>query len=401
MTSRDEPAGVAPHRSRHGAWQDADARALLGQLMGSLRRYGVVFIDLDGRVQGWSEGCHAITGFAADDVIRHSSAVLFTPEDVARELHVHELNSARLLGHSEDERWHMRKDGSRFWASGITLLLGTTERPQGFAKMFRDATHLRLRMDALENEVRQVRKDRSDRDVFLATIAHELRNPLQPMSVATRLLAQACDQPRHGQAIKILDRQLGFIERLVEDLLDMTRLGQGRMAIDVRRVELQRLLQDAVDSRGEAARAKDIALACILPPVPIAVEVDPARLDQVVVNLLNNAIKFTPDGGDVTVLANVDQTHFTVRVQDTGQGISAELQPRLFTMFTQADPLHTGRGQGLGIGLALVKQLVSLHHGSVEVRSEGTGRGSEFLVRIPLEQPVAFDGQDAGTDPAA
>ncbi|HEY8975220.1 MAG TPA: PAS domain-containing sensor histidine kinase [Burkholderiaceae bacterium] len=393
MTNDEEESPGVPSRSAHGAWNDTDAQALLGLLLATLRRYGVAFIDLEGRVRGWSEGCHAITGFAADDVLGHSAAVLFTPEDVARELHMHEMNSARLLGHSEDERWHMRKDGSRFWASGITLLLGTTERPLAFAKLFRDATHLRLRMDSLENEVRQMRKERSDRDVFLATIAHELRNPLQPMSVATHLLGEACDQARHGQAVKILDRQLGFIERLVEDLIDMTRLGQGRMAIDLRRVELQRLLQDAADSRNEAARAKGIALACIVPPVPITVEVDPARFDQVVVNLLNNAIKFTPDGGRVTLLANVDQTHFTVRVQDTGRGISAELQPRLFTMFTQADPVQTGRGQGLGIGLALVKELVSLHHGSVEVRSEGAGRGSEFLVRIPLEQPVAFEGR--------
>jgi two-component system CheB/CheR fusion protein len=221
------------------------------------------------------------------------------------------------------------------------------------------------------------------------------------MSVATRLLAQPADPARHGQAVKILDRQLGFIERLVEDLIDMTRLRRGRMAIDLRNVELQRLLQDAVDSRGEAARAKGVALACILPPVPIAIEVDPARFDQVIVNLLNNAIKFTPPAGRVTLLANVDQTHFTVRVQDTGQGISAELQPRLFTMFTQADPLHTGRGEGLGIGLALVKELVSLHHGSVEVRSEGAGRGSEFLVRIPLQQSAALDGHGHGDGDAS
>lgn len=378
--------------SEHGRWEEADAVALTGQLLSGLGQYAVAFMDLEGRIRGWNEACHSITGFSADDVRGRSASVLFTPDDVARDLHTHELNTARRMGFAEDERWHMRKEGSRFWASGKTILLLAGGQPHGFAKIFRDATHLKLRMDWLENEARALRRERGDRDVFLATIAHELRNPLQPMTLATRLLADPSEPSRQEQAVRILQRQLGFIERLVEDLIDMTRVGQGRMNVDYQTVQLQHLLQEGIESLRDAATARDIALASVLPEVPIDVEVDPGRLHQVLINLLNNAVKFTPAGGKVTVLANADESHFTVKVQDTGRGIAPALQTTIFEMFTQAEPADTRRGQGLGIGLALVKQIVSLHHGSVEVRSEGAGKGSEFLVRIPLAKPPGSGG---------
>jgi two-component system CheB/CheR fusion protein len=375
--------------SKNGSWGATDAEAFCTLLMGGLKQYGVIYMDLDGILRGWSEGAHLLTGFSPDDVLGKSAALIFTPEDVARDLHVHELNSARLLGAVEDERWHMRKDGARFWASGVTVRLDSGGAPVGLAKLFRDATHLRLRMDALDNEVRQMRKQQADRDVFLATIAHELRNPLHPMSMAARLLAGPFEATRHEQAVKTLDRQLRFMERLVEDLIDMTRIGQGKFGLDYRPVKLQSLLQEALAGCAEAATAKDILLNGVFPEKPIDVECDPGRINQVLVNLLNNAIKFTPPGGRVTLLGNIDQTHFTVKVQDTGIGIAPNLQPAIFEMFTQAEPSDTGRGQGLGIGLALVKQIVSLHRGTVEVRSEGAGKGSEFFIRIPVSKAEA------------
>jgi two-component system CheB/CheR fusion protein len=385
----------------HGAWRAADLDAFEAQFMGQIPQYGLCFIDADGRITGWSEGCYAITGFTADDVLEASIAVLFTPEDVGREIHLHELRSARLLGAAEDERWHMRKDGSRFWASGVMLPLHGAGRPAGFAKLFRDVTHLRQRMDLLDSEARQLRKERLDRDVFLATIAHELRNPLQPMAVATALLARPSEEPVRGQAVKIINRQIGFMNRLVEDLIDMARVTEGLMRIAYHRVELQALLQEALDACRHAAVGKGIALVDALPPVPVAVEVDAGRIHQVLTNLLNNAIKFTPAGGRVALSATVDHTHFTVKVQDTGQGIGADLQPTIFDMFTQAQASDTRRGQGLGIGLALVKEIVSLHHGSVEVRSEGAGKGSEFFVRIPLARPPDIQAGLPAQPPAA
>lgn len=373
-------------------WRDADGDALLRKLMADGCPYGAAFMDLDGRITGWSRGASALTGHAADEVMGSDFALLFTPEDAARKLPEHELNTVKALGVAEDERWHLRKDGSRFWASGMTFLLNANANAggesYGCVKLFRDATPLRLKMDWLENELQRMRKERNDRDAFLATIAHELRNPLQPMHLATQLLTHPSEETRHEQALKILARQLGFLERLVEDLVDLVRMGRSQLRVDYAKVELQRLVQDAVDSCREQAAAKAVALTCVMPPVPIPVEVDPARITQVIVNLVNNAIKFTPSGGKVAVWASADEAQLIVKVQDNGCGIAPRLQPKIFDMFTQADGADTHRGQGLGIGLALVKEIVSLHRGTVEVRSEGLGRGSEFFIRLPLARPA-------------
>ena len=378
------------HRTEHGAWPATDLDLVLALLSVRACQYGIAFLDPGGTITGWTEGAHTVAGFTADDVLGQPFALLFVPEDVAHGQDRHELNAARTLGAAEDERWHMRKDGARFWASGLTLPMYDGEQLRGFAKVFRDATHLQLRTLRLENESQRLAVERRQHDLFLATIAHELRNPLHPMRLATRLLAPPTAPSRQEQAVKILTRQLALMDRLVEDLIDMTRAGQGKMTLLYERVELQRLLQDTLDVSREAADARGVVLIGVLPPMPVVVEVDPGRLQQVVMNLLNNAIKFTPRDGQVSVLLNVDQSHFVLKVQDTGRGIGPELQPRIFDMFTQADGATSHRGDGLGIGLALVKEIVSLHHGTVEAKSEGVGQGSEFLVRMPLEKPTTF-----------
>ncbi|WP_431256704.1 PAS domain-containing sensor histidine kinase [Roseateles chitinivorans] len=382
---------MTPHRTEHGAWDPADVELMRDLLTAQAGPYGIAFLNAQGCLSGWTEGAHTLTGFSADDIVGQDFSRLFIPEDVARGQHHHELNAARTLGVAEDERWHMRKDGSRFWASGLTLPMHDGGTFRGFAKLFRDATHLQLRVLRLENELQRLASERKDRDVFLATIAHELRNPLQPMRLASRLLSPPDDPTRQEQAVKILGRQLGLMERLVEDLLDMTRVSQAKMTVRYGRVELQRLVLDAIDTCRESAGAAGIELISVLPPVPVLVDADPGRLLQVVVNLLNNAIKFTPRQGQVAVVVNVDASHFVLKVQDTGCGIAPDLRPRIFDMFTQADGASTRRGDGLGIGLALVKEIVALHHGTVEVKSDGIGQGSEFLVRIPLHKPVSFD----------
>jgi two-component system CheB/CheR fusion protein len=384
---------MAQHRQGHAAWAEEDAQALLQLFPGQLTQYAVVFIDTTGLITGWNEGAYVLTGFTAQEVLGKSLALLFTPEDRAHELHLHELNSARLLGAAEDERWHMRKDGSRLWASGMMMPLGDAAAPRGFAKLFRDATHLRLRLDALEDEVRKLKKEQQDKNLFLATIAHELRNPLQPLTTATALLSQPTDPVLRERATKILQRQIRLMEHLVEDLIDMTRVTHGTMRIAYESVLLQPLLEEALESCRAAAERKQIALVCVLPPVPVQVQVDPARITQVVTNLLNNAVKFTPPGGHVALQANLDEACFIVKIKDSGKGIGPALQPRIFDMFTQAEGAESGRGKGLGIGLALVKEIVSLHGGSVEVKSEGADQGSEFFVRVPLAKPaIALHG---------
>ena len=370
-------------------WNADQGEAFTRLMLGGTQQYGVVFYDQELRITGWSEGAHHITGWTASELLGQKTAILFVPGDRDRRLDEHEANMIRVVGVGEDERWHLRKDGSRFWSSGLSFALTSADgQPAGFVKLFRDATHLRARMKYLENVQQAGAVREHDQHLFIATIAHEMRNPLSPLKTAVQLMKrQLGDSPRHVQPIKIMDRQLGFLERLIEDLVDLTRVRTGKMNMSYETVVLQELLSEALNACGTAVQAKGMAVHKVMPMVPIEVEVDARRLLQVVTNLLNNAVKYTQAGGNIWLTATVDQTHFICQVRDDGQGISAELLPRIFEMFTQANSTHAGRGAGLGIGLSVVKEIVSLHQGTVEVHSEGPGSGSEFTVRIPQGQP--------------
>lgn len=368
-------------------WRQEDAQSLSEVVLNQGHQLGVIFMDAEGRITGWSKGCCFIVGFEAHEVLGEPISLLFTPEDRVRGLVEHELRTARELGSAEDERWHVRKNGSRFWASGVTLAIQGDAGVRGYIKSFKDATPLRSRMKALENEVQQAARSTAERQFFLASTAHELRNPLAPLKSVAKLLANRDTLGQQGPLLRILDRQLGFLERLVEDLVDLARVETGKLHLQYQTVELQQMLGLALESCRDKGISAGVHLNALLPEVPIQVEVDPDRMHQVMVNLLNNAIKFTPAGGAVVLLVNIDSTHFYAQVRDTGKGIGPDLLPRIFDMFTQAEGAGSHRGEGLGVGLALVKQIVALHQGSVEVRSEGEGKGSEFMVRIPLHPP--------------
>ena len=371
-------------------WIQRDADAFSELMLVKTRQYGVMFYDTELRITGWNQGAAFITGWTADEVIGKTTAILFVPEDRERKLDEHEAQTAALVGVGEDERWHLRRDGSCFWASGVSVPLHRDEngRVTGFVKIFRDATHLRARTRYLENELKDKVADQAERDVFIGTIAHEMRNPLSPLRSAQQLLQMfAGDAERSRQPLAVIDRQLGFLEKLIEDLVDLTRVQSGKMSIAYEKTPLQVLLSEVVESCRGQAQAQHITFHLSFPTVPIEIEVDSRRINQIFVNLINNAIKYNHPGGDVWLTATADQTHFVCYLKDNGKGIPAEIQPRIFDVFTQAEGTDAQRGAGLGIGLAVVKELVSLHQGTVEVRSEGVGKGSEFIVRIPLRKP--------------
>ncbi|MEH6437526.1 PAS domain-containing sensor histidine kinase [Massilia sp. DD77] len=372
-------------------WTQRDADAFAELMLVKTRQYGVMFYDTALRITGWNQGAAFITGWTADQVLGKPTGILFVPEDCERKLDEHEARTAALVGVGEDERWHLRSDGSRFWASGVSVPLHRDENGQvtGFVKIFRDATHLRARTRFLENELKDNVTRQAERDVFIGTIAHEMRNPLSPLRSAQQLLQMfSGDAERSRQPLAVMDRQLGFLEKLIEDLVDLTRVQSGKLSISYEKTHLQVLLSEAVDSCRAAAQAHQISFHLSFPAVPIEVEVDSRRINQVFVNLINNAIKYNHPGGDVWLTATADQTHFVCYLKDNGKGIPPELQPKIFDVFTQAENTGAQRGEGLGIGLAVVKEIVSLHQGTVEVRSEGVGKGSEFIVRVPLHRPA-------------
>jgi PAS domain S-box-containing protein len=368
---------------------DEQANAFTQVILRETQQLGVLFYDEDLSITGWNNGAQFITGWTASEVIGQPTAILFVPEDRQKQLDIHEANLARIVGASEDERWHLRKDNTRYWSSGISLPIKKIGGELcGFIKVFRDATHLRTRIQYLENLVQDGDVQKSEKNVFIGTIAHEMRNPLSPLKIAVELMKRSPDDnARHLHLIGIIDRQISFLDRLVEDLVDLTRVQSGKLSIIYECVVLQECLFEALESCREAAAVKGLVIRDVMPPVPIYVDVDSRRFQQIMLNLLKNAIKYTPAGGNIWLTATVDQTHFLCYVKDDGQGIGDGLLPKIFDVFTQANNPSSSRSDGLGIGLAVVKEIVSLHQGNIEVKSDGDGKGSEFIVRLPLRRP--------------
>jgi signal transduction histidine kinase len=234
------------------------------------------------------------------------------------------------------------------------------------------------------------------KDQFLATLAHEMRNPLAPVRNALQIMRLAGDDPVAAeQARDMIERQVQQMVRLVDDLLDISRITRGKVALKTERVGLSSVVADAVETSRPLIEAARHELTVSLPADPIELEADPTRLAQVLSNLLNNAAKYTDPGGRIRLSAGREVGGVTVRVRDTGIGIAPEMLPRIFDLFVQAD--RSGqRGQGgLGIGLTLVRTLVEMHGGTVEAHSGGPGQGSEFIVRLPLtrtQQPSSPEG---------
>ncbi len=223
------------------------------------------------------------------------------------------------------------------------------------------------------------------KDEFLAVLAHELRNPVAPLRTALQLLEVAGDDvARRARACGVMGRQLHQLVRLVDDLLDVSRITRGRIELKKQPVELATILQNAIETSRPMIEANGHQLTVTFPREPIVVDADATRLAQVFANLLNNAAKYTPRGGHIDLAAECDRAVATVRVGDTGTGIPPEMLTRVFDMFVQVDRSFEKTSGGLGIGLTLVKRLVEMHGGTVEARSDGDNKGSEFVVSLPV-----------------
>jgi signal transduction histidine kinase len=268
-------------------------------------------------------------------------------------------------------------------AFGLCLMLTDLSESKRFEELERAQAALRRSEEAL-------RRADKRKDEFLATLAHELRNPLAPMRNAVEFLrAKGTSAPELRWAHDVIDRQVQLMARLLEDLLDVSRVALDRPHLRRALVELGTIVDAAVEtSLPLMARAKH-DFTVTLPPEPIYLEADAVRLAQVFANLLNNAAKYTDEGGRIRLVADKLGNEVEVSISDTGIGIAPELLPNLFEIFSQARPA-SGRSQGgLGIGLSLVKGLVEQHGGTVEVHSGGPGKGSTFRVRLPLADMAA------------
>jgi PAS domain S-box-containing protein len=487
----------------------------------TVKDYAIFVMDPTGMITSWNEGATRILGYTAEEAIGGSSARLFTPEDLANGLFERELRVAQNDGKANDENWLVRKDGTRFWASGVsTALHSRSGELQGFIKIFRDLTERKASEEAIQEQERRLHvalaaarmgtwrwdipddiqamdsnlvrlfglppdpvsgsledflrlihpsdqdhvrtefhdavreahdldvefrvvwpdgtvrylKDQGEvfyspdrralfmtgacvditdlklaeiekatlleaeqeartaaerasriKDEFVATLSHELRTPINAVLGWAQFIQRGhLEGADLQQAIEIIERNAALQAQLIADLLDMSRIVAGKLRLDLQSVDLAEVIEAALQSVLPSAIAKQIAFERVLDARAVPVTGDPARLKQVVWNLLTNAIKFTPAGGKVTVTLRRRRSSVELRVQDTGRGITPEFLPLIFQRFSQADTSTTRKAGGLGLGLAITKELVELHGGTITATSEGEGRGATFVIRLPI-----------------
>ncbi len=533
------------------------------QIVESAVDYAIVSCDLQGRVTSWNKGAFKLFGWTGDDIVGQSVERLFTPADVTAGVAARHRRTALAEGRALDDRWHMRKDGSRFWGSGEWMLLrGDDDETTGFVKIVRDRTEerreaagrrqlsldlrflaraseellqlcdyqvtldkvarlsvpdfsdwcvvdilepgnllhrvatahadprrleralapqrryrpdphstfdvwevlrtgqarlveemtpelreritcdpdrlatlramklrswiiaplvahgqafgaltfaisesprrynrddLALALDltrraavAIENAklLRALRESDQAKDVFMATLAHELRNPLAPIWNGLSIIQRVPrDRQRVAQVAGMIERQVGQLTRLVDDLLDISRIGAGKIDLKKEPASLVCIINAAVEMSRPQIEAAHHQLSLSFPDESVEILADPARMAQVFANLLINAAKYTRRGGSITVRAETQPTQVVVRVRDNGTGIAPDMLGRVFGLYAQASHPDERRQGGLGIGLSLVEGLVRLHGGTVEVRSPGLDQGSEFIVALPRLEP--------------
>jgi PAS domain S-box-containing protein len=246
---------------------------------------------------------------------------------------------------------------------------------------------------------RALRESDRRKDDFLATLSHELRNPLGPIRNALHIL-RTPGGDHHGtrsRIMKMMQRQVEHLVRLVDDLLEVSRIGRGMIELRRERVDLASIVRHALDTHEEEIRAAGHEIAVSIPADPLPCFADPVRIEQVIGNLLSNAIKFTEPGGKISIQVRREAREFVIAVRDTGRGIPTEMQARVFGMFVQLDAHRTNK-QGLGIGLTVARSLTEMHGGTVECSSEGPERGSEFIVRLPADEGLALSRPDRHTE---
>jgi len=474
-----------------------------------IRDYAIFMTDVDGIVTNWNVGAQHILGYTEEEIVGKDASKFFTTEDRSRNVPEKELGTAATEGRAEDERWHVRKDGSRFWASGVVTpvrdadgeLIGfskvmrdmternklTEERDRFFALSIdmlcivhldgrfqrvnpafqevlgfseeelltmgvfellhpddlaptmriyerlssgepvtfmenrlrtkddrykwvawsyfpvaedglafgvgRDVTELRQIHEVLRLRARELEDANRVKDEFLATMSHELRTPLTSILGWSRLLQsnQLSDKEKE-RALQVIQRNAEAQSKLIEDLLDVSRIITGKLKIEVQPVSFASITEGVINSLRPAVDAKQLQLETSIDPSAGPILGDPARLQQIVTNLVSNAIKFTPNGGRIEV--RLERAELCVRlvVKDSGVGIAAEHLPHIFERFRQVDSSNIRAHGGLGLGLAIVDYLVRQQAGTVTAESDGLEQGATFMVEFPLTSLEVIGG---------
>jgi PAS domain S-box-containing protein len=388
-----------------------ESEELIGLLIESVRDYAIFILDPEGNIATWNLGARRIKGYEDEEIIGKHFSLFYPDEDVAARKPERELELAREHGSTEDEGWRVRKDGTRFWAHVvITALHDASGRLRGFAKITRDITEemlaeetrlamleqrekLLLAEDAkrrAETSYQAAQESNRAKDEFLMTLSHELRTPMTAILGWARLLPEIPHgDPLFDEAVASITRSASLQARLIDDILDISRIVAGKLHLADDIVPVERLVRDAVDGVRTPARERDIAIDTSLEAGVDSIVGDASRLHQILLNLLTNAVKFTPHGGRIEILGRRTDGSIQIEVRDNGEGIAPEFLERIFEPFRQAENPRIRLHGGLGLGLSIVRRLAEAHGGTVTAFSEGRGKGATFTLTLPIKPPVS------------
>jgi PAS domain S-box-containing protein len=345
---------------------------------------------LDGTITTWNRAAERIFGYTAAEAVGQSIRLIIPRERWAEEDEVlAKITRGEVLDHFETVRH--RKDGSLIDVSlTVSPIKDETGRIVGASKISRDISERKR----AEDERRRAEEERTQllqaaqaanraKDAFLAILSHELRTPLNAILGWSEVLRQRrTDDATTERGLHAISRNVKAQGKLIDDLLDISKIDSGKMRLDVRAVEVAPIVAAALEAIGPAAEAKQIRVETVLDPSGTVLG-DPDRLQQVVWNLVSNAVKFTPKKGRIQVAVSRVNSHVEITVSDNGKGISPEYLPFVFDRFSQADTSLRRAFGGLGLGLAIARELVELHGGTIEARSDGEAKGSTFVVKLP------------------
>ncbi|HEY0821191.1 MAG TPA: response regulator [Rhizobacter sp.] len=365
-----------------------DADALYGRVVDSLRNYAVILLDGAGIVRSWNAAAQTIFGHTRADMLGRSIELIYTPEDRGQGVWREELQTAFAEGHVQADRWLVHADGSRLRGEGVvTTLYNAQGDHNGFSMLVRDATAAWRDAQALREAKEEAERANRAKDRFLAVLSHELRTPLAPIAAAAQLLERTATVPdKLAHLLPMIRRNVALEARLIDDLLDLTAIGAGKVNLRLQPVDVHKLIQAVAEMLDADVQRGGLQLILQLDAETSVVQGDEARIQQVLWNIVRNAVKFTPRGGCVEVRTRLVGRELEVTCTDTGIGIHADALPRIFLAFEQADADVSRHFGGLGLGLAIAHGLVARHHGSLQAHSEGRDRGAVFTLRLPTAQ---------------
>lgn len=357
------------------------------QILEGIREYAIFLLDREGLIASWAAGAERILGYSENEALGQHLRLIHTAEDRAAGKADEELGEAERNNTVFVERWHIRKDGSKFWGTGtLSALHDGAGLFYGFVQVVRDNTDRKFSEEALKQAKRHAEDANASKDYFLANVSHELRTPLATIMLWTQLLKT---KGNHDPAfllegLETIDTSTKEQQALIEDLMDTSKIVAGKLRLEYSETNLNQLIRDTVTAINPPATQKGLALKAVLDPEVGVVRADPRRLRQVLTNVLNNAVKFTASGGHISVRSERIGNIVEIHVSDTGQGISPEFISKVFDRYMQADQANVPSAGGMGLGLAIARQLVESHSGTIRAQSDGLDKGTVFSIRIHL-----------------